>query len=96
MGQTLSEPITQKHSDSGSDERYAYGVSEMQGWRLSMFFVAFLLVTAFFKAVHSAALQRRGQRLRHVAKAGEKTFADPGLTQFSLSYSYGRCPFNDT
>ena len=37
MGQTLSEPITQKHSDSGSDERFAYGVSEMQGWRLSMF-----------------------------------------------------------
>jgi len=36
MGQTLSEPITQKHSDSGSDERFAYGVSEMQGWRLTM------------------------------------------------------------
>ncbi|KAG9097557.1 Protein phosphatase 2C 2 [Ceratobasidium sp. UAMH 11750] len=36
MGQTLSEPVTTKNSDSGSDERYMYGVSEMQGWRISM------------------------------------------------------------
>ncbi|KAJ1303186.1 hypothetical protein OPQ81_011385 [Rhizoctonia solani] len=36
MGQTLSEPVTTKNSDTGSDERYMYGVSEMQGWRISM------------------------------------------------------------
>ncbi|KAG8724737.1 Protein phosphatase 2C 2, partial [Ceratobasidium sp. 428] len=36
MGQTLSEPVTTKNSDSGFDERYMYGVSEMQGWRISM------------------------------------------------------------
>ena len=36
MGQTLSEPVTTKVSDSGSDERFMYGVSEMQGWRISM------------------------------------------------------------
>ncbi|KAB5588992.1 Protein phosphatase [Ceratobasidium theobromae] len=36
MGQTLSEPVTTKNSDSGGDERYMYGVSEMQGWRISM------------------------------------------------------------
>ncbi|KAF8582140.1 PP2C-domain-containing protein [Ramaria rubella] len=36
MGQTLSAPVTQKHTDSGEDERYIYGVSEMQGWRVSM------------------------------------------------------------
>lgn len=47
MGQTLSEPITQKHSDSGSDERFAYGVSEMQGWRLSMFLSYFFSTLAF-------------------------------------------------
>ena len=35
MGQTLSEPVVDKHSDQGQDSRYAYGVSEMQGWRLS-------------------------------------------------------------
>ncbi|KAG8936301.1 Protein phosphatase 2C 2 [Tulasnella sp. 419] len=36
MGQTLSEPVTEKHSDYGKNERYAYGVSEMQGWRIGM------------------------------------------------------------
>ena len=36
MGQTLSEPVTIKNSDSGEDERYYYGVSSMQGWRVSM------------------------------------------------------------
>ncbi|EJD50696.1 PP2C-domain-containing protein [Auricularia subglabra TFB-10046 SS5] len=36
MGQTLSQPITDKHSTSGADERYLYAVSEMQGWRISM------------------------------------------------------------
>lgn len=36
MGQTLSAPVTTKQSDYGEDERYLYGVSEMQGWRISM------------------------------------------------------------
>ncbi|KAM0753554.1 PP2C-domain-containing protein [Meredithblackwellia eburnea MCA 4105] len=36
MGQTLSEPVVDKHSASGEDERLAWGVSEMQGWRLTM------------------------------------------------------------
>jgi protein phosphatase 2C family protein 2/3 len=36
MGQTLSEPITEKKSEHGEDERAAYGVSCMQGWRISM------------------------------------------------------------
>ncbi|KAF9899630.1 Protein phosphatase 2C 2 [Lobosporangium transversale] len=36
MGQTLSAPITEKHSTSGHDERLAYGASSMQGWRISM------------------------------------------------------------
>lgn len=36
MGQTLSQPITEKHSSSGADDRYLYAVSEMQGWRISM------------------------------------------------------------
>jgi protein phosphatase PTC2/3 len=36
MGQTLSEPVTTKVSDSGSDDRLYYGVSGMQGWRVSM------------------------------------------------------------
>ncbi|KAG0139237.1 hypothetical protein CROQUDRAFT_55018 [Cronartium quercuum f. sp. fusiforme G11] len=35
-GQTLSEPVVEKHTDSGEDDRLAFGVSEMQGWRLTM------------------------------------------------------------
>jgi len=36
MGQTLSEPVVDKISDKGEDERLIYGVSAMQGWRISM------------------------------------------------------------
>ena len=36
MGQTLSEPVTIKVSDSGEDGRHYFGVSSMQGWRVSM------------------------------------------------------------
>ena len=36
MGQTLSEPVKDKHSDSGSDNRLLFASSAMQGWRISM------------------------------------------------------------
>lgn len=36
MGQTLSEPVKDKHSDGGSDKRIVYASSAMQGWRISM------------------------------------------------------------
>lgn len=36
MGQTLSEPVIEKFSDNGEDERLVYGLSSMQGWRISM------------------------------------------------------------
>jgi protein phosphatase 2C family protein 2/3 len=36
MGQTLSEPVVEKTSDKGEDEQLLYGVSAMQGWRISM------------------------------------------------------------
>ncbi|ORY94467.1 phosphatase 2C-like domain-containing protein [Syncephalastrum racemosum] len=36
MGQTLSEPVTEKHSSKDSDHKLAYGASAMQGWRLTM------------------------------------------------------------
>ncbi|TDL22208.1 PP2C-domain-containing protein [Rickenella mellea] len=36
MGQTLSSPATAKSSESAGDARYHYGVSEMQGWRVTM------------------------------------------------------------
>ncbi|KAL1629660.1 Protein phosphatase 2C 2 [Neofusicoccum ribis] len=36
MGQTLSEPVVDKKSASGQDDRVIFGVSSMQGWRISM------------------------------------------------------------
>lgn len=36
MGQTLSSPITTKKSESGENDRFVFGVSEMQGWRVGM------------------------------------------------------------
>ncbi|KOS21583.1 Protein phosphatase 2C -like protein 3 [Escovopsis weberi] len=36
MGQTLSEPVVEKNSEKGEDDRLLYGVSAMQGWRISM------------------------------------------------------------
>ncbi|CAO3695766.1 unnamed protein product [Rhizopus stolonifer] len=36
MGQTLSEPIVEKSSHSGKNKHLLYGLSAMQGWRLTM------------------------------------------------------------
>ncbi|ORY83079.1 phosphatase 2C-domain-containing protein [Protomyces lactucae-debilis] len=36
MGQTLATPVVEKHSSNGADELYIYGISDMQGWRISM------------------------------------------------------------
>ncbi|GAA5917800.1 hypothetical protein JCM6882_004549 [Rhodosporidiobolus microsporus] len=36
MGQTLSEPVVEKHTDGGTDDRLSWAVSCQQGWRLTM------------------------------------------------------------
>ncbi|KAK6200202.1 phosphatase 2C-like domain-containing protein [Scheffersomyces amazonensis] len=36
MGQILSAPITEKHSEQGQDKYLVYALSCMQGWRMSM------------------------------------------------------------
>lgn len=36
MGQTLSEPVVEKQSESGEDDRLFWGLSAMQGWRITM------------------------------------------------------------
>ncbi|KDQ06787.1 hypothetical protein BOTBODRAFT_140738 [Botryobasidium botryosum FD-172 SS1] len=36
MGQTLSEPVRDKKTDMGGNTKYIFGVSEMQGWRVTM------------------------------------------------------------
>jgi protein phosphatase 2C family protein 2/3 len=35
MGQTLSEPNVEKSTDNGINKYLLYGLSAMQGWRLS-------------------------------------------------------------
>jgi len=37
MGQTLSEPVTEKETTLGEDSRMLYGASSMQGWRISKY-----------------------------------------------------------
>lgn len=37
MGQTLSEPIIDKTTHSGKNKHFMFGLSCMQGWRLSNF-----------------------------------------------------------
>lgn len=36
MGQTLSEPITEKETEYGENDKYYFAVSAMQGWRITM------------------------------------------------------------
>jgi len=36
MGQTLSEPVTAKHTSSCQNSKYKVGSSCMQGWRISI------------------------------------------------------------
>lgn len=36
MGQILSQPVTEKHSEKNNDKHLAYGLSCMQGWRINM------------------------------------------------------------
>lgn len=36
MGQILSQPVVEKHSEDGKDKYLAYGLSCMQGWRINM------------------------------------------------------------
>ena len=36
MGQILSQPVTEKHSESDASKHLAYGLSLMQGWRINM------------------------------------------------------------
>lgn len=36
MGQSLSEPVTDKTTSSGGNDSLLYAISDMQGWRISM------------------------------------------------------------
>ncbi|KAG2181075.1 hypothetical protein INT43_008657 [Umbelopsis isabellina] len=53
MGQTLSEPVVEKHTTSGGDSRVIYGASEMQGWRITLPNIGFISVSV---VVHSTIM----------------------------------------
>ena len=42
MGQTLSEPVTQKETSHCENEFLKVGTSCMQGWRISLFYFRFI------------------------------------------------------
>lgn len=74
MGQILSQPVTKKEGESGENASFVFGVSSMQGWRISMedAHAAVLdlngdAATAYFGVYDGHG----GERMAHFA--GEKT-----------------------
>jgi len=43
MGQTLSEPVTAKHTSNCHSNKYKVGSSCMQGWRISILFYELII-----------------------------------------------------
>ncbi|KAI4197009.1 MAG: hypothetical protein LQ350_006196 [Teloschistes chrysophthalmus] len=74
MGQTLSEPVVEKVSDDGLDDRVAYGLSGMQGWRISM------------EDAHVAVLDLQSEDLKNGFKAA---LADQRLSFFGVYDGHG-------
>ncbi len=48
MGQTLSEPVTQKETTKCENEFLKVGASSMQGWRISELLIIFFILLHFF------------------------------------------------
>ncbi|KAL8874184.1 MAG: hypothetical protein Q9174_000450 [Haloplaca sp. 1 TL-2023] len=74
MGQTLSEPVVEKISDDGQDDRVAFGVSAMQGWRISM------------EDAHAAVLDLQAEDLE---KEFEAATPDKRLSFFGVYDGHG-------
>ncbi|KAH8697028.1 phosphatase 2C-domain-containing protein [Talaromyces proteolyticus] len=74
MGQTLSEPVTEKTSAEGQDDCVLYGVSAMQGWRISM------------EDAHAAILDLQA---KYVNKTEEPTTPDKRLSFFGVYDGHG-------
>ncbi|KAI4251330.1 MAG: hypothetical protein LQ352_004919 [Teloschistes flavicans] len=74
MGQTLSEPVIEKVSDDGQDDRVAFGVSAMQGWRISM------------EDAHAAVLDLQAEDLDKVFQAATP---DKRLSFFGVYDGHG-------
>ncbi|CRG85233.1 protein phosphatase [Talaromyces islandicus] len=74
MGQTLSEPVTEKTSADGQDDCVLYGVSAMQGWRISM------------EDAHAAVLDLQA---KYLSTSNEPTSADKRLSFFGVYDGHG-------
>jgi protein phosphatase 2C family protein 2/3 len=74
MGQTLSEPVTEKTSADGQDDCVLYGVSAMQGWRISM------------EDAHAAILDLQA---KYLSKTNEPTSPDKRLSFFGVYDGHG-------
>ncbi|KAK2753447.1 Protein phosphatase 2C 2 [Onygenales sp. PD_40] len=74
MGQTLSEPVVEKISDEGQDECVLYGVSAMQGWRISM------------EDAHAAVLDLQA---KYLAKNHQPTDPNDRLSFFGVYDGHG-------
>ncbi|EAS31660.3 protein phosphatase 2C [Coccidioides immitis RS] len=74
MGQTLSEPVVEKNSEEGSDECVIYGLSAMQGWRISM------------EDAHSAVLDLQA---KYLAKDHHPTDPSKRLSFFGVYDGHG-------
>ncbi|KAJ3338920.1 Protein phosphatase 2C 2 [Gonapodya sp. JEL0774] len=62
MGQTLSEPVRDKHTTEESDLKSSYGASSMQGWRISMEDAHTTIVKLPNRAPAQPSLGRSGAR----------------------------------
>ncbi|OJJ49567.1 hypothetical protein ASPZODRAFT_149088 [Penicilliopsis zonata CBS 506.65] len=74
MGQTLSEPVVEKSSFEGQDECVLYGLSAMQGWRISM------------EDAHTAVLDLQA---KYLSSSGTATPADKRLSFFGVYDGHG-------
>ncbi|KAM5436513.1 Protein phosphatase 2C 2 [Microsporum ferrugineum] len=74
MGQTLSQPIVTKESEEGEDDCVVYGLSAMQGWRISM------------EDAHAAVLDLQA---KYLDKSHGPTSPDKRLSFFGVYDGHG-------
>ncbi|KAK2834936.1 hypothetical protein FQN49_006768 [Arthroderma sp. PD_2] len=74
MGQTLSQPIVKKESDEGEDDCVVYGLSAMQGWRITM------------EDAHAAVLDLQA---KYLDKSHGQTSPDKRLSFFGVYDGHG-------
>lgn len=82
MGQILSQPVTEKHSEQGGNARMAYGLSCMQGWRINM-------EDAHATILKMADIKREGEGGDEASEAAEAAGADDATAFFGVYDGHG-------